>query len=143
MPTRLAASDPSCAPVARQVDEIFAHLEAHFRERKEEQPICLKDQATRYVEENFRDRNLNVNAIADRFGVSASHLSRAFKKEAGIGLLDYLHIIRVREAKVLMGEGCMNIEEIAGAVGCGSRITLARAFKRYEGVAPAVFRDRE
>ncbi|MDP2790301.1 MAG: helix-turn-helix transcriptional regulator, partial [Rectinemataceae bacterium] len=133
----------SIPELRRQVDEIFAHLEAHFRERKEEQPICLKDQAARYVEENFRDRNLNVNAIADRFGVSASHLSRAFKKEAGIGLLDYLHIVRVREAKVLIGEGRMSIEEIAGAVGCGSRITLARAFKRYEGVAPAVFRDRE
>jgi AraC-like DNA-binding protein len=59
----------------------------------------------------------------------------------GIGLLDYIHLVRVREAKRLLANGSLNVEEIARKVGCGSRVTLVRAFKRYEGVAPAAFRD--
>ncbi len=131
----------SIPELQRQVDEIFIRLESHFRERKTDPAVNLKDAVARYVEENFRDRNLSVNSIADRFGVSLPHLSRTFKRDAGVGLLDYIHILRVREAEALIREGRLSIEEIAGKVGCGSRITLARAFKRYEGVAPAAFRD--
>jgi transcriptional regulator GlxA family with amidase domain len=103
----------------------------------------LKDEVVRYVEENFRDCNLNVNAVADAFSVSVPHLSRTFKKATGIGLLDYLHLVRVKEAKRLMKENRFGIGEIAVMAGFGSRVTLARAFKRYEGIAPSAFRESE
>ncbi|MFA6508127.1 MAG: AraC family transcriptional regulator [Treponemataceae bacterium] len=133
----------SVTELQRQVEDIFRSLEAHWPTRAQDQPIVLKDEVVRYVEENFRDRNLSVNAIADAFSVSVPHLSRAFKKATGVGLLDYIHIVRVREAKRLMTENRFGIQEISVMVGCGSRVTLVRAFKRYEGLAPSAFRDAE
>jgi AraC-type DNA-binding domain-containing proteins len=103
----------------------------------------LKDEVVRYVEENYRDPNLSVNGVADHFDLSLAYLSRTFKKATGVGLLDYIHIVRVREAKRLMKEGGLGVQEVAKRVGCGSRITLARAFKRFEGIVPSAFQEAD
>lgn len=133
----------SIAELKSQVDALLRALEELWAGRDQESSPDLKNAAVGYVEANFRDRNLNVNAVADALGVSVPHLSRSFKKATGLGLLDYIHLVRIREAKRLMKENKHGIGDIALMVGCGSRVTLVRAFKRYEGATPSVFRDME
>lgn len=130
----------SIPELERQVAEIFSVLETNFGRGEPAKAAGLKDEVARYVRENFGDPNLNVNSVAERFGVSVAHLSRSFKRDAGMGLLDYIHSVRVREARELLTRGGLTIEEIAKRVGCGSRVTLVRAFKRFKGVAPKDFR---
>ncbi len=131
-----AASVPE---LERRIRSLFGSLsEGQSRVVQEE---GLGRSVARHVELNSADINLCVNSIAVSFGLSVPHLSRTFKRDMGIGLLDYIHLVRVREAKRLLADGSLHVEEIARRVGCGSRVTLVRAFKRYEGVAPAAFRE--
>ena len=57
-----------------------------------------------------------------------------------MNLLDYLHTTRLAEAKKLLNETDLGVSEIAARVGYYSGWTLARVFKRYEGITPTAYR---
>lgn len=138
-PLQRLAEAKSVPDLHRQIDSLFASLESQWGNTEDTGETWFGEIQC-YVQENFRDTNLCVNAIADHFEVSVPHLSRSFRRQAGMGLLDYIHWVRVREAKTLLTGESLSIEEVARRVGCGSRVTLTRAFKRYEGVVPGSFK---
>lgn len=73
--------------------------------------------------------------------MNGAYLSRFFKKQAGCGVLDYIHEIRIREAKRLMAETDSSIKDISEQVGYYNSLTFIRAFKRQEGCTPGQYRD--
>ncbi len=89
---------------------------------------------------NYTNPNININYIADHLNINPLYLSRLFKKHKGIGVLDYIHILRLKEAKRLLNKG-ISAKAIASGVGYCSYLTMARAFKRYEGTTPGRFRE--
>lgn len=94
----------------------------------------------KYIQENYTDINMSVAEIADKFQVSVPHLSRTFKNCMGSGVLEYIHKLRIEKAKGYLA-GDKNIREVAETVGYLDAKALARAFKRYEGITPAQYRD--
>lgn len=120
--------------------EILAAVDEYAATRRQETRDNLKDEVIAYVHSAYDDVDLNVSQIADRFGMSVSHLSRKFKKDAGVGLLDFIHKVRIEEAKRLLESAELTIGEIGRRVGYYSDVAFIRAFKRYEGVSPGKFR---
>ena len=89
-----------------------------------------------YVEENYTDSNLNVNAIADVFQRNQKYISRIFKEETGVGLLTYINNFRVYKAQKLIQENKGTLEEIALQVGFNNARTFRRAWNRVNGDLP-------
>lgn len=101
-------------------------------------------QVENFVERHYFDPNLSVQQIADTFEVSLPYLSRMFKQERGVGLLDYINRCRVKKAKrLIQSDEHMTIGEVAQRVGYGSSQSFIRIFKRYEGVTPGSIRTAE
>lgn len=96
------------------------------------------DEVYRYIQENFRDPNININTIADNFSMNSAYLSRAFRKHTGRSILEELNSLRLREAKRLVLSGA-SAESAALKSGFGSTITMRRYFKRYENCTPSEF----
>lgn len=95
----------------------------------------------KYIAAQYFDPNLNVQQVADHFGISLPYLSREFKSAKGIGVLDYINQYRVNKAKEMIDQNDgATISEIAQRVGYSSSQTLIRIFKRYEGVTPGKYR---
>ena len=92
------------------------------------------------ISKKYMEPDLSVEMICDCLGKSRSYLSRMFKENTGMNLLDYLHTTRLTEAKKLLNETDLGISEIASKVGYYSGWTLARVFKRYEGITPTAYR---
>ncbi len=92
------------------------------------------------ISKKYMEPDLSVEMICDCLGKSRSYLSRMFKENTGMNLLDYLHTTRLTEAKKLLNETDLGISEIASRVGYYSGWTLARVFKRYEGITPTAYR---
>ena len=92
------------------------------------------------IGKKYMEPDLSVEMICDCLGKSRSYLSRMFKENTGMNLLDYLHTTRLTEAKKLLNETDLGISEIAAKVGYYSGWTLARVFKRYEGITPTAYR---
>ena len=116
-------------------------IEAGCRQKKTAS-ASRENTIVQYVNEHFTDPNLNISLIADLFDMSPSYFSRIFKKNTGMGLLDYVHQRRIELAKELMQQTpALSLKEIAEKIGYSSPLAMNRAFRRYEGVSPSSFRE--
>ena len=89
-----------------------------------------------YTEEHFCEYNLSQQAVAARFELTPSSLSKLFKAAYGITYLDYLRTLRIDRAKKMIKEGENDLRKIARAVGYESDLTFKRAFQKCDNVSP-------
>lgn len=101
----------------------------------------LSTQVTQYIENNYTDVNLNVNAIGEHFELKGSYLSKLFKNQTGEGLLDCIHKCRIRQAKEMIKHKQESITEISRLVGYNDAATFIRVFKKYEGITPGKYKE--
>lgn len=93
-----------------------------------------------YIEANYSDAALNVNALSEHFDRPAPFVSRYFKEMNGTNLTQYIHKVRLEHVKekLLQDE---KLETIAITCGFGSLRSFLRIFKQYEGVTPTQYRE--
>jgi AraC-type DNA-binding domain-containing proteins len=101
---------------------------------------ALRDRIIRFVEKNYSDPNLGVSLIADEFNISIAYLSKFFKSQTGICLLDYINKIRVEKAKMLINEYEINIKDVAEKNGFYNCNSFIRIFKKYESITPGQYK---
>lgn len=94
-----------------------------------------------YIEKNYTDMNLSVSLIAEHFKINPNYLSRIFKQNYNIGVLNYIHDIRIKNAKILLGKDSLSVKEIAEKVGYYNDITFIRVFKKFEGITPGKYKE--
>ncbi|EUJ32877.1 bifunctional transcriptional activator/DNA repair enzyme AdaA [Listeria cornellensis] len=92
-----------------------------------------------YIDEHYRE-HLTLSRIADGCHGSAYHLHRVFKAQTGMTPLDFVHVVRIREACVLLETTEMRVMEIGAAVGMPNAAQFATLFKRTQGVTPSGYR---
>ncbi|WP_167858915.1 helix-turn-helix domain-containing protein [Paenibacillus cymbidii] len=92
-----------------------------------------------YIRGHYREE-LSIEQLAGRLSMSVSHFSRTFKEAVGEKYVEYVTKLRLAEAKRLLGETDMKIEEIAEAVGYLGSNAFIRIFRKYEGITPGKYR---
>ena len=95
-----------------------------------------------YVDKHYRDPNLSVNSLADRFGISLSYLSRVFHQVTGFHLGEYISMLRFQEANRLLRTTELPIAEIASSCGFSSCSAFIRSYRAKEGVTPGARRKQ-
>ena len=93
-----------------------------------------------YIQIHYGDPDLCANSIAESFKISPSYLSRIFKTDMNMGIVDYIHRVRIEAAKQLLTETDMTTDAVASAVGFSSRVVLNRVFKKQIGTTPGGYR---
>ena len=93
-----------------------------------------------YVHTEYQNFNLNVNYLADVFGVTSNWMSKYFKNKMGVGLAEYIMKYRISKAKELLTAG-YTIADVAEKCGFVSDSVFRRAFKKFEGVSPSEYRQ--
>ena len=88
-----------------------------------------------YISKSFRE-DLSLSLLAHEFGYNPSYLSRTFRETFGISFVDYLTMIRLREAVLLLRSGGKSVTECALESGFGSMRSFYRAFHDEFGIAP-------
>ncbi len=89
------------------------------------------------------DQPLSLSHIADTLGVHPSYLSRAFKKEMGMTLTDYINRLRIEEAKYLLNHEGTSVTEAALNVGYNDPNYFSKVFTKLEHVTPHEYRKRK
>lgn len=93
-----------------------------------------------YVEQHYSEPSLGAAQLCDAFLLSESYLSRIFKNELGTKVSDYIHSVRIREAKKLLAESDAPIQDICFRLGYTNRNTMHRAFRDFTGMSPTQYR---
>jgi len=123
-------------------DQAVRDLAAKVRENKERlHTASYTEKAKNYIAQNYREKML-LEDIAAAAGVSASYLSRIFRKDTGIHLQDYIIDIRIDRAANLLKYSDLPLSEIAAYVNFPSHSYFGKAFKAKYHMTPKEFRDR-
>ncbi|NQX61248.1 AraC family transcriptional regulator [Paenibacillus qinlingensis] len=96
------------------------------------------EHAVTLIHKHYRD-DLTRDQIAEQLGVSPEHFSRLFKKEMGMGFIDYLLQFRMERSRELLQLSRANVQEIAQQVGFQSQYYFSRKFKQMVGVSPSTY----
>lgn len=120
------------------IDSIFQDLASFYNQHTVNTAQKL-EMIVNYIKENYADPTLSATGISEKFNINNAYLSRAFKKETGVKLIDFIHHVRIDSSKQLLLSD-MTMDEIASAVGYYSASSFIRAFKRLEGAPPGTYR---
>lgn len=101
------------------------------------------EEAVAYMQTNFPDPELTMNALAEHLHVSSVTLAVEFKNEMDIRPSDYLVNLRMEKAKELLRNTDMLIREISVAVGYEDGHVFMRRFKKYTGMTPGQYREEQ
>ncbi|MCF0128121.1 MAG: helix-turn-helix transcriptional regulator [Pseudobutyrivibrio sp.] len=123
----------------QMINDIFDEL-SNFQNQEQPANGWVND-VKKYIEDNFRNPDLSVAFIAEHFNISSAHIGNRFRKLTGMGLLDYVHMLRIEQCKILLAQG-LTIKDCAAETGYTDIKTLQRAFKRYEGITPGQYKEQ-
>lgn len=115
----------------------FEDLGSQYTMRQKER---LSYKIKKIIEENYNQHFLGLCYISEQVGVSTSYVSKVFREEYGIGVVEYMNELRIEAAKKLMEKEGITIKEVAEQVGFTSDIHFIRIFKKYENITPGVYK---
>lgn len=81
-----------------------------------------------------------IATVVKRAAVPERTLKRRFKAATGMSLIDYLHNLRVEEARRLLETTKTAVDDISAAVGYEEPAFFRRLFKRTTGLTPGRYR---
>lgn len=93
------------------------------------------DKALKQIHEKYPEP-IDVNGLAGVVNMSASAFHRAFKDVTSSSPIQYLKKVRLNNAKNMLLERKMRVNEAATVVGYESPSQFSREFKRYFGYSP-------
>ena len=92
-----------------------------------------------WLEDNC-GRDVALEEIASRAGMSTRTLNRRFREQTGTTPLQWLHRARVRRAQHLLETTPYPVERIAAQAGFGSPTAFRERFRRVVGTSPRAYR---
>ncbi|MBE6549714.1 MAG: helix-turn-helix domain-containing protein [Ruminococcaceae bacterium] len=101
----------------------------------EAQNSMLSSDILIYISNHFKE-DLSLSALAAAFGYNPSYLSRSFHKTFGISFNEYVKMLRLREAILLLNKNDFSITDCAFESGFGSTRSFYRAFSEEFGCSP-------
>jgi YesN/AraC family two-component response regulator len=153
---RLGVSHYLTKPViASEAEEMLGRLSAELRERERmapasdgreppEAPLApersgVQTEVAEYLRAHYRC-SLTIRELAERFYVHPVYLGQSFARKYGMSIADYVHELRIEEARRLLESTDMTLGAIAEAVGYNAYQHFLKQFERRTGMKPAAYR---
>lgn len=83
-----------------------------------------------------------LETIAEKMQMSTRHLSRIFKQECGVTLMNFVNDARIDAARRYLESTDVGLAEIAVRCGLSNAATLRRIFAKRLGISPLDYRQR-
>ncbi|MDP4098542.1 response regulator [Paenibacillus sp. P96] len=92
-----------------------------------------------YLDAHYADE-ITLQDISGRFYLSREYISRKFKQEFGVNLSEYLCRLRINQAKLLLLNPRLRLQQVAELVGYQDEKYFGKVFKKLEGITPGEYR---
>jgi len=111
-----------------------------IRRERTDTAKLITDKALQYIAENYSNQELAVDTICQTLNVSPTYFSTIFKRETGMGFVNYLTKVRMEQALRLLNTTTEKAYAIAGQVGYAEPNYFSYVFKKEYGVSPSKYR---
>lgn len=136
------SSAPDTESVAYHVFELLQLIHSNYITLTESSKDAdLIEKITLLIDEQFSNPNLSREYVAEQCGTSIFAISRAFKKISNLTYIDYLTNIRIEQAKKLLKNSKLSLNDIAANVGYINLSSFIRTFKKKTGETPSKYRN--
>lgn len=95
-----------------------------------------------YINHNI-DQKLTTQFLASMAGMGQTTFFKVFKRSTGQTPVEYMLGERIRQAKILIQKGRLNLQEIAYRCGFNSYEYFCMSFKKIEKMKPSEFKKRK
>lgn len=98
----------------------------------------LPEKVKEYLQEHYSDPNLSVSDVARELHFNETYLRRIFKLTYGKTPGTVLRDIRMTEAKRLLEQGNIQIQQVSQMVGIEDPSYFSKCYKQYFGYSPSM-----
>jgi two-component system, response regulator YesN len=103
----------------------------------------IVERANEYIHQNYMQKGITLNEVAQKNHVSPNYLSYLFKKNTGSNLWEYVIRLRMEESKRLIINTDLRRYEISERVGYESPEHFSKIFKKYFGISPSEMKKKD
>lgn len=93
-----------------------------------------------YVAQNYKKR-IMIEEAADKFSFEKSYFCRRFKKNTGLTFISYVNKVRIFEARKMLLNSNLSIEDISLECGFNSTSYFVKCFKSEYNVTPFKYKN--
>lgn len=140
--TRVMMKEQSVDKLRNDVMILIHEVSCAYEKEHSRSSDRLKQKILDYIEKNYADPDLSVEAISEIFGRSRTSLFLLFKDGTGNSLLYLINKVRIRHAQEMLVNTEKAINVIAVETGFASAVNFARVFKKYTQLTPGKYRER-
>lgn len=97
--------------------------------------------AQAWIGDNYATEN-PVAAMAGRSGLQPRNFGRRFQSATGRRPIEYVHEVRIDEARRILESSSLGVDEVGYSVGYEDPTFFRRLFKRKTGLTPAAYRRK-
>ncbi|AIQ70217.1 response regulator transcription factor [Paenibacillus graminis] len=133
-PKSLAALEDTLLVV---LNSCMEYIRQH-KERGSEHPLIRVEY---FLKDNY-SKALTVKEIAEHFYINPVYLGQAFIKKNGISILEYIHNLRIEQAKKRLAETSETVRNIAENVGYVHYHHFLREFEKRTALKPVAYRNQ-
>lgn len=119
---------------------IFKVVNYVFQQNSIKKYVLLKN-VFKFIENHIEDE-IGLNEIINNCSVSQGYLSRIFKKQFNISVMEYLHMRKMYMAKSYFCFTDMKITDVAFKLGYNESSYFSKVFKKYENITVYQYKKR-
>ena len=103
----------------------------------------LMERIMKSVNKNLANPDFNVEELTNDVGISRAQLHRKMKEITGISAGEFIRNLRLEQAARLIGEGKINITQVAYNVGFNNQTHFSTVFKKHFGMSPTEYAEKK
>ncbi len=96
---------------------------------------------TKYLDGHFLE-DVSINAVAEKFFINKTTLMHNFKKHVGVGVMDYVLSLRLKESKNWLKISELTVSEISERCNFSNPSYFIKYFKKRYGLTPIEYRKK-
>lgn len=90
----------------------------------------------KYIDDNFSRTDFSIAQISNDLSYNSKYISHTFKKNMGVGIIEYLNTVRIQNACTMAKQGFTSISDISYRCGFSDPQYFSKIFKSHIGMSP-------
>lgn len=121
----------------------FAYLGGRLAQfSSQDKGINLVSAVQKYVDEHFSEPEFTLDMLGRELKYNKKYLSTVFKKHVGVGIVEYLHSVRVQHACTMLHQGFSCVSDVAFQCGYSDAQYFSKVFKNRMGISPRLYVEK-
>lgn len=129
--------------IVEQLKSYCAVLCAEVSKRRDDHTNDIAKSALDFLEKHYAEPQIDMDVLSGELGFSTSYVSKMFKASTGESIKEYITRRRIALACDMLHTTRKKVWEISQAVGYDQQRSFIEIFKKYKGMTPSEYRNRQ